>query len=382
MSGGGRDACRLHLAYLERDGVERGGSPGRLYGPDESFDATAFNEPLKGEKRQWRFIVSPEDGRAVDLHAFAREFMAQVEEDLGGPLMWTAVNHHNTDHHPHVHFVIRGVHPDGKDVRFTDRYIQRDMRARAEHILTRELGLRTEVDIAKQRTKEIGQERRTSLDRRLAPLASSDGEILARSLAKLRPEERSAILARLGTLVRLGLARSGPRGSWQLVADWQKALEKLGLRNDIIKRLHSVAGGDVARYRFVEPKDLTRPIEGIVRGKGLHDELKGEMFVAVETAAGETHYVHLDPRVDPLAADWLRAGDVVRVVQATESWTRPTDHAVARVVAVVADGPRQQERLRPVIEGRAGTWEALPADSFKEQGTSVRTALIVVEARS
>lgn len=53
-----------------------------------------------------------------------------------------------------------------------------------------------------------------------------------------------------------------------------------------------------------------------------------------------------------------------------------------RLVAVVADGPRQQERLRPVIEGRGGTWEALPADSFKEQGTSVRTALIVVEARS
>lgn len=53
-----------------------------------------------------------------------------------------------------------------------------------------------------------------------------------------------------------------------------------------------------------------------------------------------------------------------------------------RLVAVVADGSRQQERLRPVIEGRGGTWEPLPADSFKEQGTSVRTALIVVEARS
>jgi tRNA G10 N-methylase Trm11 len=53
-----------------------------------------------------------------------------------------------------------------------------------------------------------------------------------------------------------------------------------------------------------------------------------------------------------------------------------------RLVAVVSDGPRQQERLRPWVLGRGGTWEPLPADTFKDQGTSVRTALLVVEARS
>jgi hypothetical protein len=34
------------LAYLERDGVERDGSPGRLYGPHEEFNAEAFRAPL------------------------------------------------------------------------------------------------------------------------------------------------------------------------------------------------------------------------------------------------------------------------------------------------------------------------------------------------
>ena len=53
-----------------------------------------------------------------------------------------------------------------------------------------------------------------------------------------------------------------------------------------------------------------------------------------------------------------------------------------RLVAVVANGPRQTEKLRPVIEEMGGTWEPLPADTFEEQGTSVRTALIVVEVRS
>jgi hypothetical protein len=32
----------LHLVYLERDGVERDGSPGRLYGADDTFDWEVF----------------------------------------------------------------------------------------------------------------------------------------------------------------------------------------------------------------------------------------------------------------------------------------------------------------------------------------------------
>jgi hypothetical protein len=91
MGGGGRDAARLHLAYLERDGVEPDGSPGQLYGAREPFDKTDFAKPLKGEKNQFRFIVSPEDGRDVDLQAFTRELMAQVQKDLGQSLIWTAV---------------------------------------------------------------------------------------------------------------------------------------------------------------------------------------------------------------------------------------------------------------------------------------------------
>jgi len=45
-----------------------------------------------------------------------------------------------------------------------------------------------------------------------------------------------------------------------------------------------------------------------------------------------------------------------------------------RLVAICANGPRQNDQLKPL-----GTWEVLPADTFKEQGTSVNTALLVVE---
>ena len=179
MNGGGRDAARLHLDYLERDGVERDGSPGVLYGADDTFDRDGFGEELPGERRQFRFIVSPEDAGELDLHAFARELMARMSEDLGQPLLWAAVNHHNTEH-PHVHIVVRGVDAAGKDVRVPRVYISRDMRWRAQEIATRELGLRSEHDIARQRSAEVTQERVTSLDRRLAELAGTGTEVRAR----------------------------------------------------------------------------------------------------------------------------------------------------------------------------------------------------------
>jgi phospholipid N-methyltransferase len=51
-----------------------------------------------------------------------------------------------------------------------------------------------------------------------------------------------------------------------------------------------------------------------------------------------------------------------------------------KLVAVCANGPRQQERLRPLVEQYGGTWEELPADTFKESGTSVRTVLLTIDA--
>lgn len=51
-----------------------------------------------------------------------------------------------------------------------------------------------------------------------------------------------------------------------------------------------------------------------------------------------------------------------------------------RLVALCANGPRQNKILRPIVEEMGGTWEALPEGSFAEQGTSVRVAMLVVNA--
>ena len=47
--------------------------------------------------------------------------------------------------------------------------------------------------------------------------------------------------------------------------------------------------------------------------------------------------------------------------------------------ALCANGSRQNASLRPLVEARGGDWEDLPADTFKEEGTGVRVALITLQ---
>ncbi len=337
----GRGAARLHIKYLERDGVERDGSPGRLYGATASFDSTAFGEPLPGERNQFRFIVSPEDAREVDLTEYARALMRQVEADLGKSLTWAAVNHYNTDQ-PHVHVVVRGLDDHGKQLRIPPQYISHGMRESAERLLTRRLGLRSELALARQSARDVGAERLTSLDRALLPLVADDGILSARVLRQASRGDRSTFVARLEVLTRLGLA-DRRASSWVLADGWDRSLRKLGERGDIIKRLASSVGGELGPHRILEGAP-DKPFDGVVRGKGLNDELAGTFFAAVASPAGETYYVPLPAGV----AESLHVGDIVRVGSDSESWVKPNDRVVAKFAELnggVYDPPAHEQNL-------------------------------------
>jgi phospholipid N-methyltransferase len=51
-----------------------------------------------------------------------------------------------------------------------------------------------------------------------------------------------------------------------------------------------------------------------------------------------------------------------------------------RLVAICANGPRQNDKLRPLVEARGGIWEELPPDTFIGAGTGVRTVLLMLDA--
>ncbi|HOP20913.1 MAG TPA: hypothetical protein PK585_12590, partial [Amphiplicatus sp.] len=90
--------ARAHLRYIQRDGAERDGTPGKLYGPArDAVDGAAFLEEGKTDRHQFRIILSPEEaGELEKLEAFTRDVMASAERDLETKLDWVAVNHYDT----------------------------------------------------------------------------------------------------------------------------------------------------------------------------------------------------------------------------------------------------------------------------------------------
>jgi protein-L-isoaspartate O-methyltransferase len=50
-----------------------------------------------------------------------------------------------------------------------------------------------------------------------------------------------------------------------------------------------------------------------------------------------------------------------------------------RLIAICANGPRQQTTLKPLAENSGGWYEDLPAGTFASQGTNVNTALLLIE---
>ena len=60
-----------------------------------------------GDRRRaaYRFVLSPEVAKGLDLAMLTRAAMAQLEADAGGIGPWLAAEHRNTAH-PHVHIVL------------------------------------------------------------------------------------------------------------------------------------------------------------------------------------------------------------------------------------------------------------------------------------
>ncbi len=313
MTASGVKAARLHLAYLERDGVEKDGTKGILYGADGFADRAELEQARPGEKHQFRIILSPEDAGELDLTDFVRRYMKEVESDLGRRLDWAAVNHYNTAH-PHAHIVIRGVDLDGAEVRLDRGYISHGMRERAQELATRELGPRHEKDIRLQGTREVDQNRFTGLDREIARLAK-DGVVEPRT-SQARSVDPELVLGRLQHLESLGLAERRTVNTWKLGDQWQAELRELGAYGDIIKKMHREVRGDPARYHILRPDSLRpnypgmeQPVVGRVAHMELSDDGPNRYHIIVEAPDGRGYHAC----IHAAAADKLRQGDLAQL---------------------------------------------------------------------
>lgn len=338
LAGKGFDGARAHLRYVQRDGVTREGDPGELYGPGaDKMDGKSWLDRQSGDRHQFRFIVSPENGdQYIDLKGLTRRLMARLEQDLGTRLDWVAVDHFNTSR-PHTHIIVRGKDERGRDLVIAPEYLTRGIRERAAELIELDLGPRSDRDIVAGLRAEIGQERLTSIDRRL--IAEMDAGRTVSAVA-CGPFQQSLRTGRLRTLARLGLAERLQEGRWRLAGGIEDTLRRMGERGDIIRTLQraysergiALAAADLAIYEPAAP--AARALTGRVLARGLADEHKDRHYLLVEATDGRSHYVDIG-RGETTAP--LPAGAIVRIVPERAA-VREVDRTIGAVAA--ANGGR------------------------------------------
>jgi len=327
MNAYGKKAALLNLKYIERGGVERDGSEGRLYGRNENFERNDFNRVIPDEKHQFRIIVSPENGQQLDLTSYTKTLMSQVEKDIGKKVEWAAVNHYNTDH-PHTHIIIRGVDLKGNILTIDPQYISEGMRRRAQEIATQELGQRTENERMLEKQQEINAGKYTKLDWQLSNYEQEGiidlGECPSGIAAGL---QRACLSARMDKLEAYGLAERIGNSQWKVQDKWKETLKEMGKREEIFRTIHKAANGDPQRYRI---NTSDREVQGMVLSKGLDNELYDRYYMIVQEANGFTHYYNLDNKTDP---DSIIKGTVISVRTELDTWLKKADHNIAAEAA-------------------------------------------------
>jgi len=293
----GPRSTSTHLRYLEREGVTREGAPGQAYSTmDDAADTREFEERGRKDRHQFRFIVSPEDGEDIgELRAFTRQLMEQMERDLGTKLEWVAVDHWDTDD-PHTHIVLRGKDDAGKDLIIAPDYISRGMQARARELATEWLGIRTDLEIKQSLTREVTQERWTSLDIQIARQIDL-GRISLATMLKREGYDRNLLVGRLRHLVTMGLAERVSADSWTVAPNAEHTLRTLGERGDIIRTMQRGLGQTQRELVIFDPK-RSNPVIGRIADKGLTDELSDQTYVIIDGIDGRAHYARLAANVD------------------------------------------------------------------------------------
>jgi type IV secretory pathway VirD2 relaxase len=334
----GMPAARAHLRYIQRDGVTREGTPGELYSAErDTADGKAFLQRCDGDRHQFRFIVSAEDGAEYpDLKPYIRRLMTQVEADLGTKLDWVAVDHFNTAR-PHTHIMLRGVDDTGQNLIIAREYISHGIRERAAELVTLDLGPRTDQEIEARLRHDIDEERMTAIDRRL--IRSMDADRLVTS-ADRDPFQQSLRAGRLQKLASMGLADNVGGGRWQLAENLEGTLRTLGERGDIIRTMQreltarNLQRPWIGRSLFAAGETDPEPVVGRVIARGLADEHRDRHYLLVDGVDGHAHYVDIG-RSDAVAP--IPEGAIVRV-SARSLEVREADRVVAGVAA--ANGGR------------------------------------------
>lgn len=318
-AGKGSDLDRS-VNYLSRQ-EETAGNSLSFYNQRESdLDGKSLTSAWTTDARHFRLIISAEDGAALgDLRPLIREVMAGLEAKLATKLEWLAVDHHDTDN-PHSHVLLRGRRADGTELFIPSRLIASGIREHAQEIVTRALGPRQNVDLVRERARDIEARGPSPMDKELLRARDRSGVVYT---------QRPDLLARLERLEGWDLAAKA-QGGWRLASDLRDRLKALATHVEVENALGRV--GRIRGAGAVRSVETTTRTVGELIHFGPVDDL-GETFLAiVENERGEIRYATLDHANDLAQLDGVKTGAIV-AFEPRNVGTRPTDEVVAAIAA-------------------------------------------------
>jgi len=313
-----RGQWKAHGRYIARESASQGRAV------EAGFDATErginiatrLDEwQLAGDERMWKLIVSPEFGDKIDLVQLTRDLMQRMTRDLDTRLEWVASAHFNTDN-PHVHIALRGVRENGKSFRLERDYVKHGIRSIAEDLCTRQLGYRTQRDIAEAQRREVTQHRFTSLDRSIARDKPTEGESSHFHVSRnsSHPQNQYAV-ARLRTLESMGLAEGAGLDHWLVRQNFEttlRAMQRLGDRQKILAA-HGVPVSDTRLPLVMFDLRNCTTLEGRILVHG-EDEGTGRSFMMLEGTDAKVHCIYHTPQMSEVRGrGGLRANRFVRL---------------------------------------------------------------------
>ena len=252
-----------------------------------------------GDERLFKIIISPEFGDRIDLEAHAKQLMARIERDVRTELEWVAVTHHNTDH-PHVHVALRGVDKQGKPIHLPREYVKSGIRSRAEDLVTKELGHRTEHDAIEAQRREVDQLRFTSLDRTIQRQNPNRADFFTVGFDPAGTRERNLLAmqeqhlaARLSKLESMGLAENLGGCDWRVRGDFGAVLRMMQRTNDRQRVLAShgaLLSDERLPLEVTSFRELNR-VEGRVVAHG-QEEGTDRAYLMIEGVDGKVHLLY------------------------------------------------------------------------------------------
>lgn len=164
MACAGYSKLHAHLNYIERPGAgERAVTPTLIDGRSDEVMGHSVIQAWRDDRHHFRIILAPNDGHRLDMTAYTREYMAELERALGTRLEWMAGVHEKADAthamNRHAHIVVRGIADDGSDLVMKREFIVREMRRIAEDLATRHLGQMSQREVDRHMERQAERER-------------------------------------------------------------------------------------------------------------------------------------------------------------------------------------------------------------------------------